>query len=474
MRSRPINNRITAKLLLVTLIPLLNACDIGSLIASRQQQNDDLIARQRAHHIGVQAYLYGYPLVDMHKQMHNETHLVSTDQQVFAPVNRFYRFPGLVTPDNSGNLRAPNNDTLYFSGWYDVSEQPVIIHVPDTGGRYYTIAVTNQYAEVSHIGRRTTGTDEGFFALVGPNWTGRLPDNVRVWPVETPRGWLLGRMLVDGPEDLDAAQALVDAIWLAELDEFSPQQRPAMANTLRSDPIDPIGQLDFFATMNRVIKTLPARSGEAALMAQFDAIGVGPNARFDSDTLTAAQREGLIAAIEDGEAIVEASTQRTIDSVNGWMISKQIGIYGYDYFQRAAVVRGGYGNLPEESLYPARLFDHNGELLTGKHRYRLHFPAGQQPPVNGFWSIAVYDMRSKQLVANEIDRYSIGDRTRGLQVADDGSITLYLQHERPAGNATSNWLPTPAGHFFAVMRLYEPKAAVLDGDYSIPPIELND
>lgn len=455
---------------LLLLPTFLTGCDIADMVSSRQQQNDALIAEQLAYHIGVQAYLYGYPLVDMHKQMHNETHLTGEKDQVYAPVNRFYRFPGLVTPTNSGNLRAPNNDTLYFSGWFDISEQPVIIRVPDTGGRYYTIAVTNQYAEVSHIGRRTTGTGAGYFALVPPDWSGTLPAGVQPWPVETPRGWLLGRMLVDGTADLDTAQALVDAIWMTELDTFSTGERPSNPAAISAMPIDPIGSLDFFAVMNRVLKTLPARAAEAALIAQFDAIGIGPNAEFDIDALDEATRRGLTRAVEDGEAIVAASTQRTIDSVNGWMISKQIGTYGHDYFQRASVVAGGYGNLPEESLYPARLFDANGELLNGKHAYRLHFQPGQTPPVNGFWSLAVYDLSSKQLVENEIDRYSIGDRTRGLRHGDDGSLTLYLQHERPADEAIQNWLPTPPGHFIAVMRLYEPRDEVLSGNYKLPPI----
>jgi hypothetical protein len=91
----------------------------------------------------------------------------------------------IVGPHSAGNLRAPNNDTLYFSGWFDITDEPLIIHTPDTGGRYFTIAVTNQYSEVVHIGRRTTGTAEGYFALVAPHWRGELPDGVVAVPTET-------------------------------------------------------------------------------------------------------------------------------------------------------------------------------------------------------------------------------------------------------------------------------------------------
>jgi len=242
----------------------------ATLVSSKQKKNDDLIAEQMAYHVGTLAYLYGYPIVDMHKQMHNETHRSASDQQVYAPVNRLYRYPDIVGPETGGNLRAPNNDTLYYSGWFDVSKEPLIIHTPDTAGRYFTIAVTNLYAEVEHIGRRTTGTAQGYFALVGPQWQGELPQGVKRVNVESEQGWLLGRMLVDGVEDYPAAKALVDDIWLASLSEFSPGARPPLPPSANAQPIDPISTLEFFSVLNRKLKDLPPRATEEALLSQFD------------------------------------------------------------------------------------------------------------------------------------------------------------------------------------------------------------
>jgi hypothetical protein len=442
----------------------------ASLVGSRQQKNDAVIAEQMAYHVGTLAYLYGYPLVDMYKQMHNETHRVAPGQQVYAPVNRIYRYPSIVGPHTAGNLRAPNNDTLYYSGWFDISREPLIIHTPDTAGRYYTIAVTNLYAEVTHIGRRTTGTRQGYFALVPPGWAGRLPDGVTAVPVESEQGWLLGRMLVDGPEDFDTAMGLVNDIWTASLSEFTPGRRPPVSEPLQAEAIDPLDSLEFFKVMNRSLKHLPQRPAEAALLAQFDAIGVGPASDFDEDKLDEATRRGLDRALEDGRAIVDAATQRTIQSHNGWMISQDIGRYGFDYMHRSSVVRGGYGNLPEESLYPAVVFDDQGELMDGERRYRLHFDAGELPPVNGFWSLAAYRLSDLQLEENEIERYSIGDRTRGLNYNEDGSLTLWLQHERPQDD-NANWMPVPGGYFMLVMRLYEPAAEALSNEYLLPRVE---
>jgi hypothetical protein len=442
----------------------------ASLVGSQQKKNDSLIRQQMAHHVGVLAYLYAYPLVDMSRQMHNETHRVSADQQVQAPVNRLYRYPDIVGPHTAGNLRAPNNDTLYYSGWFDISEEPLIIHTPDTNGRYFTIAVTNQYAEVVHIGRRTTGTAEGFFALVPPHWQGELPEGVTAVPTETNQGWLLGRMLVSGEEDFETAMGLVNDIWLAQLSEFTPGQRPALPALAQAVAVDPLVTLEFFEVMNRVIKTLPRRAGEDALLAQFDQIGVGPNSNFSIDELDADTRAGLEQALVDGADLVQASTQRTIASYNGWMISKDIGRYGYKYMHRASVVKGGYGNLPEESLYPATVFDSQGNLMNGENIYRLHFEPGKLPPVNGFWSMAAYRLSDLQLAENEIERYSIGDRTPGLNYNEDGSLTLWLQHQRP-DEPGKNWLPVPPGMFMVVFRMYEPNDAALNNAYLLPRLE---
>jgi hypothetical protein len=444
--------------------------NLGAMVSSQQKQNDELIAEQMAYHIGTLAYLYGYPIVDMYKQMHNETHRLPGDQQVYAAVNRLYRYPDIVGPDTAGNLRAPNNDTLYYSGWFDISAEPLIIHTPDTAGRYFTIAVTNLYAEVEHIGRRTTGTAEAYFALIGPHWEGELPAGVKAISVESEQGWLLGRMLVDGPEDFSAAMALVDDIWLAPLSEFTPGRRPGIPAELSADEINPLSNLAFFEVLNNSLKRLPSRAAEAALMRQFDLIGVGRHSNFKPEDLSPGARRGLERAVADGEAIVQAATQRTIPDYNGWMISRKIGRYGFSYMHRASVARGGYGNLPEESLYPAMVFDSAGELLEGSRLYQLHFAAGELPPVNGFWSLAAYRLSDLQLEDNSIQRYSIGDRTQGLNYNADGSLTLALQHSQPA-DPKVNWLPVPEGMFMIVMRLYEPSAAALGNDYLLPRLE---
>jgi hypothetical protein len=114
--------------------------------------------------------------------------------------------------------------------------------------------------------------------------------------------------------------------------------------------------------------------------------------------------------------------------------------------------------------------DVTGKPLTGRHRYTIRFARGQLPPANAFWSVTAYG-KDRYLVPNPIDRYAIGDRTKGLRRGRDGSLTIYVQHSRPSGSAAANWLPVPSGSFRLAMRIYEPRRSVLTGRWLPPPVQ---
>ena len=113
--------------------------------------------------------------------------------------------------------------------------------------------------------------------------------------------------------------------------------------------------------------------------------------------------------------------------------------------------------------------DADGAQLNGGSRYQLRF--SQTPPVGAFWSVTMYDTPDFFLVANPIGRYSVGDRTPGLHIADDGSLTIYMQRDEPQSpGQRANWLPAPDGDFRPILRMYEPDEAIFDGRYQLPPI----
>jgi hypothetical protein len=136
-----------------------------------------------------------------------------------------------------------------------------------------------------------------------------------------------------------------------------------------------------------------------------------------------------------------------------------------------AAYRSLYGNSLEEAYCPNGLVDEDGDAFDGsKFKYVLSFNSDEVPAVEpkGFWSITMYG-EDQFLVANEINRYSIGDRT-DMKYGEDGSLVIYIQHESPGADKESNWLPAPDGIFSLTMRIYLPSWEVRDPVHCLVPV----
>jgi hypothetical protein len=158
-----------------------------------------------------------------------------------------------------------------------------------------------------------------------------------------------------------------------------------------------------------------------------------------------------------------------ITKVNGWTAIYGCGEPGNGILLRGACATTFPGpvNIPEEAMYWTTKVDGAGQNLSGAHNYIMHFPAGQLPPNNAFWSLTISDAKN-HFVPNPINRYNISDRS-GLAANADGSVDLYIQNIAPSVHE-SNWLPAPTGSFILWMRVYLPGQSVLDGTYKVPPI----
>lgn len=413
-----------------------------------------------AYAAGLQGFIYGYPLVDLAKQQHNETHRIAPDQPVAAPVNSIAIYPHLLTPATQGQLRAANADTLYLNAWIDLSRGPVLLDVPAFGARYYTLAFMDLYGRPYHIGTRTNHGAATRYALVGPAG-GSVPADHVVLKLPTDTAWMLGRVLVTGDADLPKARSLSQAITM---------RGAAGEPVTAAEPLRPFDSLLYFTMLNQALRTVPARPGEEALMASFDQAGFGPARQFDPGKLKPGEALGLGCAVRLGPGVLASRGFRPARVQNGWMWSGAMADPGSDFLLRAEVARGGYVNAPEESIYPAAVTDNRGEPLRGDRLYRIRFAKGGLPPVDAFWSLTAYDRATSQLAENPLRRYTIGDRTRGLRFDKDGGLTLYLSTARPPQGA-SNWLPVPASAYHVVLRMYLPRKQALDGSYALPPIE---
>src|SRR5690606_35800785 len=158
--------------------------------------------------------------------------------------------------------------------------------------------------------------------------------------------------------------------------------------------------LAFYANVARGLEDFPPAADEAALVAQFASIGIRPGMRFDASTLEPDVREALSWAEQDARHFVQNATKSS--RARSGCMSYKLGMYGYDYMLRAATAMKGLGALVgSEALYAMSDFDSEKRPLSGEHRYVLHFPAGQLPPVDAFWSVTMYG-EDFFLIPNEI------------------------------------------------------------------------
>ncbi len=155
-------------------------------------------------------------------------------------------------------------------------------------------------------------------------------------------------------------------------------------------------------------------------------------------------------------------------TVNGWSSIRRAGQTGNGLLVRAALQKAlPVVNVFEEAAYFTTSVDSTGKKLSGEYAYRLHFPPGHLPPNDAFWSLTATDTVG-YMVSSPIGRSSVDDHS-GLVTEADGSVDVLLQPQAPSGQ-THNWLPTPAGRFKLMLRVYLPGAAILDGSYDMPPV----
>ncbi|NOK02950.1 MULTISPECIES: DUF1254 domain-containing protein [Myxococcus] len=413
-----------------------------------------------AQALAYQAFMYGYPLAENYSILWQSTLAV---QQQF---NTFYGKAQLYGPSDT-TVITPNNDTAYSQGWLDLGAEPMVLQVPavpQNPPRYYSFQIIDACTNnVDYVGSLTTGTAAGNYVLAPPGMVPSNVPNATVIPVPGRYIFLLGRTQILGPSDIPAAQAIMDQYALVPLSQFLGQPAPAPAPATPFLPAASsfVTTLAFFEYLNLALTFQTPPAGDAPLLERFARIGVGPGLPFNPSTLD----PELAGALQRG--ILEASnaiTHKTKEGAveNGWnMPEVNLPYFGTDWWTdydfRSMIARAGiYANSPSEALYYRAYQDTHSKPLDGANRYTVTFPAGQLPPASAFWSLTMYGA-NQFLVPNSIDRYSLGTQSN-LTVAADGSVTLYVQANAPAGPKMPNWLPSPpSGSFYIVLRIYGPE-----------------
>ena len=439
----------------------------------------EAISEQEAYEIGAEAYIYFYPLISMDVTRRVVTNVEPEKKPGLGPMNRFNHFQAYPTAEFREVVR-PNFDTLYSSGWLDLTKEPVIISVPDTNGRYYLLPMMDMWTDVFAVpGKRTSGTTAANYAVVPQGWKGALPKGVERIDAPTPYVWIIGRTQTNGPKDYDAVHKVQDGYKMTPLSQWGKPPKPVTVKIdqtvdMKTPPLVQINTMPaakYFSYGAELMKVNPPHVTDWSTVARLKRIGIEPGKSFDFQKADPAVKWALERAARDGLKNMQAKIPTLARVANGWQMNTDtMGVYGNYYLKRAIVALVGLGaNQSDDAVYPLNAGDSDGKPMDGMNKYVLHFSKEELPPVNAFWSVTMYDAEGFQ-AANRINRFAIGDRDE-LKYNADGSLDLYIQHESPGKDKESNWLPAPTGPLGVTMRLYAPKPQVLDGRWAAPAVK---
>jgi len=456
------------------------------LPVAAQAQSPNPISVDQAKQIAVDAYIYGYSLITTNVTRVQMTN-VSAVEELRGPVNSFINVKRYPPADYRG-VSAPNADTLYSVAWLDLAKEPIVFTYPDMGKRYFLFPMYSMQMDVvQSLGSRTTGETAGTFLVTGPGWNGKVPQGMQ--QVKSPSKYMLilGRTYADGSEqDYEIVNALQAQYKLTPLSAWgkdyayeAPPVDPDPGFSMTDEPQKVILDMGTEGYFNMLAELLggvaPPPEADAAILAEMVKLGIVPGRKFEMASLDPAMQTAIKDVPQAALEKIEANKPSIGVVVNGWIITKGLGDYGTDYLKRAVVAAFGWGaNLQLDAVYPNTEVDSNGQTLTGANKYRLTFAKGQTPPVDGFWSLTMYEIdKGWWFVPNGLNKFTVSPRNN-LKYADDGSLTLYLQSLSPGKDQEANWLPTPAGPFVPMLRMYWPKAtppSIIDGTWEVPAVE---
>jgi hypothetical protein len=357
-------------------------------------------AVQQAHQAALDAYIYGYPLVTMEMTRRVLTNVAAPEGKA-APMGEIAKLRAYPTPEDK-QVTAPNADTLYTMAWLDLSKEPWVLGIPDMRGRYYLMPMLSGWTDVFEVpGKRTTGTKAQKYAITGPGWTGSLPPGVEELKSPTNLVWILGRIYSTGtPADYKAVHALQDRFTLVPLGAYGQPYTPPAGEvdpafdvtTPVRDQVDRMDAATYFALLAMLMKDNPPAPADAPIVAEMAGIGLVPGEAFDPAKLGPDFAKALQGVPQEANAKIMAALKDLGAPRNGWTYSTHLGTYGTNYVERALTTAVGLGaNRAQDAIYPISEADADGKPYDGANRYVMHFDKGKMPPVDGFWSLTMYD-----------------------------------------------------------------------------------
>lgn len=469
----------------VYLLILASLMTISSSFASEQK-----LTPSEAKQIAKEAYIYGLPLVLNYKTMYNYV-IDKKSPEYKGDFNSLGCEARVYTPKDIA-IVTPNSDTPYCMIWGDMRVEPLVFTIPEIEKeRFYEVQLIDLYTHnFAYISTVATGNVPGKYLLTGPDWKGEIPQGItKVIPAETQFLFAIYRTQLFNPNDIESVKNIQDAYRVEPLSSYLKTKAPIAAATLdypkwkegTQFSAEGFGYLDF------MLNLVQTPEEEQKLMKRFAKIGLGTDEEFDINSFSSEIQNAIEEGVKEGFSDIEEFAKKaSTDSLSSAKIFGTRSFlqksakenYNLDEFfimRAVAAHQGLYGNSGDEAIYPTYLVDADGTPFdASKNNYKLTFKKGEFPPVTAFWSLTMYDGKTQLLIDNPLNRYLLNSSMMEQFVFNkDGSLTLYVQKDSPGKKLESNWLPTPNGPFYAVMRLYGPKKEAIEGKWISPALTIN-
>jgi hypothetical protein len=434
-----------------------------------------------ARHVVRDAYLWAWPLVNMHNRrlaFEPIKDFVMAGPLVSAPLNKLGMLTDYISPEQR-SVACPNQDVVYGAGLLGLDVSPVVLQVPDFGARFWVYQIVDARTDSFATIGKMYGTTPGYYMLIGPSWRGEVPAGItQVFRAGTNSAFVGPRLFMDDTaEDRQAIQGVLRSVMAYPLAEYDGTMKSKDWSAVPVVPSASTGETEtqwvfpekFVEELPAVLSDAPPLPGEEARYAQVLAV---LEAATNSGSLKAAMTE---AAVEADQHLVKPLFEFRnygIQLPGHWSTIANGAAFGTDYLTRTAVAKSNIlVNAPIQAKYFYQDLDQDGGRLNGVNRYTVTFAKDETPPVNGFWSLTLYN-EHHFFVPNALNRYSLGTKNKTLKLGSDGSLTIYVQSDSPGANEETNWLPAPsAADFSLFLRAYWPKPSALDGSWSPPPVQ---
>ena len=432
-----------------------------------------------AYTLGVQAVLWGTQWVKAAEAFAMFTKPLPTGKEHSpydpAPhaVNTWGNARKLLNADTR-LIETPNTETLYSIIFLDLDDGPIVVEHPDYGDRYFRTSVWDIHSDTHTISQKQDGGKPAPYVFYRTGWKGTIPDGMKSIELRSRFVQLVPHVAVNGEDDLANVVALQDGLKAVPLAGWGKPDAKLKQGVsfppLRSPDSKTPEELIFFEELGETLKMITIRDDEVGFARQLESIGITLKDGFQYEKLDAATVAGLKRAVADGQTIAAYKARDLSPAQPGGTWAFSYDVTNLDNWWQRAGVGFGYvwGDLGSEILYPTVRKDADGDDLNGANNYVLHFAPDELPPAR-YWRISMYDIEGF-FFNNPVSRYGIGNMGEKPERDVNGGLTIPIQQTSPGPGKDANWLPSPDGGFFMVMRLYQPEERMYKGEYILPAV----